>query len=109
LKFFYKALDGVNYPEKLEVKYGTRANAADMTTGTLFTNNNISSVYGNAYDSVKGRLYSSFNGCIYIGFHITSDPDEFGLLLDDVSVKLAPLVDVGISAITLPSFELSDQ
>jgi len=52
LKFFYKALDGVNYPEKLEEIWNS-ANAADMTTGTLFTNNNISSVYGNAYDSVR--------------------------------------------------------
>jgi subtilisin-like proprotein convertase family protein len=103
LKFFYKALDGVNFPEKLEVKYGTKANAANMTTGTLFTNNNISSIYDNPYDSVRVDFTPPSTGVYYIGFHIMSDPDEFGLLLDDISVKLAPLVDVGISGITVPS------
>jgi subtilisin-like proprotein convertase family protein len=103
LKFFYKAIDGVNFPEKMEVKYGTRAYAADMTAGTLFTNNNISSVYAGSYDSVIVDFTPASTGVFYIGFHEMSDGDEFGLLMDDISVKLAPLVDVGVSSVVLPS------
>lgn len=103
LKFFYKALDGGNFPEKLEVKYGLKANAADMTAGTLFSNTNVSSVYANPYDSVRVDFTPPASGAYYIGFHIFSNPDEFGLLMDDISVKLAPVVDVGVSGITVPS------
>ena len=46
LKFFYKAIDGVNFPEKMEVKYGTRAYAADMTAGLDCSNNLIRLRYG---------------------------------------------------------------
>ncbi len=104
LKFYYKGLDGVNYPEKLEVKYGTTAYAPNMTTGTLFTNNNISSVYGQAkFDSAEVDFTPPATGLYYLGFHAMSDADELGLLVDDISVKTTPLVDVGITGLTLPS------
>src|SRR6185436_12264073 len=103
LKFFYKAIDGVNYPERMEIKYGTRAYAADMTTGTLFTNNNINSVYANPYDSVRVDFTPPSTGVYYLGFHATSLGDEFGILVDDISVKISPLVDVGVTGLTLPS------
>src|SRR4029077_15520932 len=36
-------------------------------------------------------------------FHAMSDGNEFGILVDDISVKLSPPVDVGVSGITVPS------
>ncbi|MBL7743423.1 MAG: choice-of-anchor J domain-containing protein [Chitinophagaceae bacterium] len=103
LKFFYKALDGVNYPEKMEVKYGTAAYSPNMTTGTLFTNNNISSVYANPFDSVQVDFTPPSTGVYYLGFHAMSDGDKFGILVDNINVKVAPLVDVGITNVTLPN------
>jgi subtilisin-like proprotein convertase family protein len=103
LKFFYKALDGVNFPERLEVKYGMGASVSNMTSGTLFTNNNISSVYASPFDSVRVDFTPTATGVYYLGFHANSLADMFGILIDDISVKIAPLVDVGISNITLPN------
>jgi subtilisin-like proprotein convertase family protein len=103
LKFFYKALDGVNFPERMEVKYGTKAYAANMTSGTVFINNNISSTYAGQYDSVQVDFTPTSTGVFYLGFHSMSFADEFGILVDDIGVKVSPLVDVGITGITLPS------
>ena len=103
LKFFYKAIDGVNFPERLEVKFGMGASANSMTGGTLFNNSNVSSVYDSPFDSVRVDFTPTSTGVYYLGFHAYSFADEFGLLVDDISVKAAPLVDVGISNITLPN------
>ncbi len=103
LKFFYKALDGVNFPEKLEVKYGMGASVSNMTSGTLFTNGNVSSVYASPFDSVRVDFTPTATGAYYFGFHAFSDGDKFGLLIDDISVNAAPQVDVGISGMTLPN------
>ncbi|MFI5129937.1 MAG: choice-of-anchor J domain-containing protein, partial [Chitinophagales bacterium] len=103
LKFFYKALDGANFPEGMEVRYGTRAYSADMTNGPIFINNNITSVYASPYDSVRVDFTPPTTGVYYLGFHATSAGDEFGILVDDISVKISPVMDVGISGITVPS------
>jgi subtilisin-like proprotein convertase family protein len=98
LTFYYKAVDGANYPEKLEVKYGPAASATTMTGGTLFTNNNITTVYANPFDSVRVDFTPSATGVYYVGFHAFSNPDELAILVDDISVKATPLVDVGVTA-----------
>lgn len=100
LKFFYRALDGVNYPEKLEVKYGTVASAATMTAGTIFTNNNISSIYNNPFDSARVDFTPSATGVYYIGFHAFSAADMWGIFVDDISVRVTPVVDAGATGIT---------
>lgn len=103
LKFFYKAIDGVNFPEAMEVKYGTKAYAPNMTTGTLFTNNNISSTYSGSFDSVRVDFTPPATGVYYLGFHAISAGDEFGILVDDISVKNTPVVDMGVTDLILPA------
>ncbi|MEI9945644.1 MAG: choice-of-anchor J domain-containing protein [Chitinophagaceae bacterium] len=100
LKFFYKGIDGLNFPEKLEVKYGTVASATTMTAGTLFSNTNISTAYANPFDSVRVDFTPTASGVYYIGFHAFSDPDEFAMFIDDISVKVTPLVDAGATGLT---------
>ncbi len=75
-----------------------------MTTGTLFTNNNITSTYDQArFDSAEVDFIPPATGIYYLGFHAMSDADQWGMLVDDISVKTTPLVDVGITGLTLPS------
>jgi subtilisin-like proprotein convertase family protein len=102
LKFFIKGSDGPTWIESLEVKYGTLAHSSAMSN-LLYTNNNIATALANPWDSVVVDFAPATTGVYYIGFHAISLADQAFLYLDDVSVKLAPLVDVGISGITVPS------
>ncbi len=98
LKFYYKASDGPVYVEGLEVKYGTMAEASAMTN-TLFTNTTIATALANPWDSAIVDFTPAANGAYYIGFHAISAGDQAFLYIDDISVKVTPLVDAGISAV----------
>ena len=83
LQFKYAAYDS-GYPEGLEVKYGTAATVAGQTS-LLFSNSNIV----NDTFVTTGQIPTitpTANGIYYIGFHATSAPDEYALLVDDIQV-----------------------
>ncbi|PZR23373.1 MAG: hypothetical protein DI535_24115 [Citrobacter freundii] len=104
IKFFYKGSDGPDYIEKLEVKYGSAASPASMST-LLWENNNINTAFDDPWDSARVEFTPPATGIYYIGLHAKSDADQAFLFLDDVSVRVAPLVDAGIPSIvqTLPT------
>jgi len=102
LKFYYKASDGPDYIESMEVKYGAAA-YAPAQTNLLFTNNNISTNLASNFDSVIVDFTPTASGVNYIGIHAKSGPDNAFLYIDDVSVTIAPKVDVGVTAISLPN------
>jgi|GEM_PF-695611 len=102
LKFFYKASDGPDYFEKMQVTYGAAA-YAPAQTNVLWTNNNIVTNINSPFDSVVVDFSPAATGVYYIGFHAMSDADNAFIYLDDVSVKLAPKVDVGVTAVPLPN------
>lgn len=104
LKFFYKGSDGPTWTERLEVKYGTAAQASSMTN-TLYTNNNIATALASPWDSARVDFTPATTGVYYIGFHAMSLPDQAFLYIDDISVRIAPVVDAGVTGIstTLPT------
>jgi len=102
LKFYYKASDGPTWTERIEVKYGTAAHAAAMTN-TLFTDNNIDGNLASAWDSAIVDFTPPATDVYYIGFHAISLGDQAFLYMDDVSVRIAPKVDVGVTGITTPN------
>lgn len=102
LKFYYKGSDGPTWFEKLEVKYGTAA-YAPAQTNLLYSNNNIVTNINTPFDSVIVDFTPAATGVYYLGFHAMSDADNAFLYLDDISVKLAPKVDVGVTAAPLPA------
>ncbi len=83
----FKWKSNPSFPERFEVKYGTAANAASMTTGTLYTNTNAASstVITEAIDFIP-----SSSGTFFIGFHCNSIADQDFLAIDDVTVDLSP-------------------
>ncbi|WP_426490272.1 T9SS type A sorting domain-containing protein [Hymenobacter sp. 102] len=90
LSFKYKAaVDGTS--EKLEVKYGTAANAASQTN-TLWRNENITnttftlSTGGTAAGQVL-PITPATTGNYYVGFHVYSAADQFNMYLDDISIS----------------------
>jgi hypothetical protein len=87
LTFMYRNSDGTLYTEKLEVKYGSAANAASMTSGTLFSNTSINSNFW----AVGGTDFTpATTGVYYIGFHGFSDANQAYLALDDIQVDATP-------------------
>lgn len=110
LKFYYKGAFGPDYFEKLEVMYGTSASPAAMTMGTLFTDDNILTNLDSDFDSVRIDFTPTSTGVYYLGFHAFSDADQGILILDDISVRITPLVDAGIPSIreTLPTCPVPD-
>jgi hypothetical protein len=87
LRFWYANSNSADYPEKMEVKFGTANNAAGMTSAPLFSNTNIIS---NVYTEAVADFTPTTSGLYYIGFHGFSDADMAYIYLDDISVDLTP-------------------
>jgi len=87
LQFKYKS-SNVEYIEQLEVKYGTGADAASMTTGTLFTNTNINNGLNSPFLTGVVDFTPPSTGVYYIGFHCTSPANQAYLYVDDISVDV---------------------
>ncbi|RZK28952.1 MAG: T9SS type A sorting domain-containing protein, partial [Hymenobacter sp.] len=99
LQFKYAAGDS-DYPESLEVKYGTLATPAGQTN-TLFSNSNINNdmafittTAGGLASSSVQTITPAVTGTYYIGFHAISQPDRYVLLVDDIQVTETAILAV---------------
>ena len=93
LQFKYAAGDN-GYPESLEVKYGTAATPAGQTT-TIFSNNSISNeTFATTTAANVQTITPTTTGTYYIGFHATSQPDQYALLIDDIQVTESAVLAV---------------
>jgi hypothetical protein len=87
VSFYYRSAATATYSERLEVKWGTAANAAAMTSSSIF--NMVDFIQG-TYVQGTGTFTPSTTGVYYIGWHCYSQPDMAGILLDDLSVIATP-------------------
>ena len=85
VSFWYNG-SGTTFPEKLEVKWGSTANAAGMTNGPIFTNGNITN---EVYTEGTGVITVTTAGTYYVGWHGFSDADMYYLVVDDISIVSA--------------------
>ncbi len=86
LRFYYRA-QTATFTEKLEVKWGTSPDASNMTSGSLFDNNNISAV---TWQLAEASFTPATTGTYYIGWHGYSDKDKHNLLVDDIAITETP-------------------
>ncbi|MCZ2282911.1 MAG: fibronectin type III domain-containing protein, partial [Bacteroidales bacterium] len=84
---FYYRSSGTNYPEKLKVKWGVEPNAAGMTGGVIWQNDNV---INSVYEKATAIFTPNEDGVYYVGWHGYSDPDKFYLCVDDISIYEAP-------------------
>lgn len=91
ISFWYKSIDfpGDVCIEKLELKWGTLPNPQGMLS-TLFYNENIVSPI--PYTQFTGTLTPTVDGIYFLGFHCFSDPMQFVLLVDDISLSVGSAV-----------------
>lgn len=80
------------YPEKLEVKWGSAPNAAAMTNGPIFNNNNIAT---DIYIEGTGYLTVTVAGDYFVGWHGYSDTDMNFLVVDDITIEIHPFIWTG--------------
>jgi len=98
LKFSYKA-ESSEFPEKLEVKYGTAAAAAGMTNSLLAPTEVANSIYQT--DSISFTPTTSDK--IYIGFHGMSTAFQWNLYLDDIKIIGDLATDVTFPEVATPT------
>ncbi|GAA4010130.1 hypothetical protein GCM10022408_22960 [Hymenobacter fastidiosus] len=77
-------------PERLEVKYGTSATPAAMTT-TVFQNANLTNIVyattvGGTSAGQVAPISLAANGTVYLGFHAYSIADQFYVAVDDINI-----------------------
>ncbi len=102
LNFKYKASDGPDFLENLEVKMGNAPNAAAMTGTAIFNQTNIATNVNDPFTNASVQFTVSSDGVYYIGFRCYSDADQAFLYIDDISVESCP-TPTGVSVIsTLP-------
>lgn len=108
LKFWVRNSDGTDYIEKLEVKYGTAATSAAMTSAAVYSNTNINS---NVWSEVVTTFTPATTGAYYLGFHGFSDPGQAFLAVDDINLTVAPSCiqpgSITVSSITGTSASVS--
>jgi hypothetical protein len=85
LQFSYAAFSA-DYPESLEVKYGTAATPAGQTTQLYSAKAIVNEKYATTAAGQVATIKPPADGVYYIGFHAISAPDRDALLLDDIQV-----------------------
>jgi subtilisin-like proprotein convertase family protein len=103
LNFKYKASDGPDFLENLEVKYGNAPNAAAMTSAAIFSETNISTNVNDPFATASVTFTVPADGVYYIGFRCFSDADQAFLYIDDVSVESCPTPTEVTAISTLPT------
>lgn len=83
----FDAWGSSSFPEKIELKYGKSATPEGMTA-ELLPATEVKALSDETHFEVE--LVPAENGVYYLGFHGVSDPDQFYLKLDNVSVS-APM------------------
>ncbi len=102
LSFSYHVLtspEGVELPEKLEVKWGTEATVESMFIEPLFSNQTITNLN---YTLAEVEFSPSSNNDYFIGFHCFSDPMQWMIIIDDIKIEnLTSNTEVPLSLIDL--------
>jgi hypothetical protein len=90
VSFWYR--NDADFPEKLEVKWGSSPNSVGMTNGPIFNNNNIVT---DVYVEGTGYFTVAVAGCYFVGWHGYSDSDMHFLVVDDISIDIHPYIWTG--------------
>jgi hypothetical protein len=88
------------YDERLEVKYGTTATAAGMST-LVFDHGTFQTTGGTATKTASFTVPTT--GVYYLGWHCYSLYDQNSLYVDDILVDVSPALDMGATALATPA------
>jgi hypothetical protein len=83
---FYYTSDSDSNSESLEVKFGTEANSASMSSEPVFED--MMFAYNNVYQLVNASFTPDEDGIYHIGWHGFSDPGNSSIYIDDISIEM---------------------
>ncbi len=85
--FYYRSFAASTYSERLEVKWGSLATASAMTGGLIFSDIDFIT---SSYIPGSGFFTPPATGIYYVGWHCFSQPDQDGILIDDILIEATP-------------------
>lgn len=85
IRFWYR-VRSATYPEKLEVKWGSSASAAGMTSTAIFSNSNLTNT--TYAEAVSSFISPGSTGIYYIGLRAFSAANMYDLNIDDVTIEV---------------------
>lgn len=103
VRFWYR-VRSASFPEKLEVKWGSAASAAGMTSAAIFSNTNLTNT--SYLEAITSTITPTTSGIYYVGFRVFSNADEYDLNIDDVTFETTcttPSVSIAITSGSNPS------
>ncbi|MDD2386938.1 MAG: C10 family peptidase [Bacteroidales bacterium] len=92
LRFAYK-IEDATWSEKLEVKISNSQNSSDMENLLI----DLPLITNSTYETAEITFPVPIDGFYYFGFHCYSDIQMFNLYLDDVSVDIDEINNIGIT------------
>lgn len=88
------------FPESMKVAYGSKATSTAMTT-VLKDYPAILANGGAPFAKLERLSFTpATTGVYYLGFQVYSAPDEFRLYLDSIHLKVSPIIDAAITAVS---------
>ncbi len=92
------------YPDAMKVAIGSEASGAAATTILADHPNIVANSAAPFAKLNRVKFVPTADGVYYVGFHAYSPADRFRLILDSITVRAIPQVDVGIQTVNnLPS------
>ncbi len=92
---------GSYFQESFEVVYGTSSDVGQMSQIISYDN-----FYGGVANNAIVPFTVPSDGDYYFAFHATSDPDQYGLWIDNVQIGTGAykgIPDIVVTSVTLPS------
>ncbi|NPA37374.1 MAG: T9SS type A sorting domain-containing protein [Chlorobi bacterium] len=78
---FYYAIESIDYPEKLELRYGT---SPDASMGNQVVD--LGEIYNETFEKSSTVISIRETNSYYFGWHCYSDADMYNLYIDSVSI-----------------------
>jgi len=85
VRVWYRA-ESASYAEKMEIKWGSAATAAGMTSTAVFSNSSIANT--TFTEGVSSLISPTSSGTYYVGFRAFSDADKYNLTIDDITIEV---------------------
>ncbi len=85
VRFWYKAKTA-SLPEQLEIKWGSSASAAGMTSSQIYGNANITNTTYSV--ATTSNITPTSTGIYYVGFHVVSGANKSELNIDDITFDI---------------------
>lgn len=84
---FWQRVRSATYPENLEVRWGSSASAAGMTSAAIYSGTGLTNT---TYTERTGTFTPASSGVYYVGWRAFSNANMWDINIDDVTIDVNP-------------------